>query len=90
VFAVQLVQPEHPIAYGYPAHTYVFRENYAVYAEPKRWLRMAYCNTCLVGAVDDSGVVTEWGIARVTRWSSAVRRVLWSAILNWQAIVARR
>jgi len=50
-----------PIAYGYPAHTYVFRQNFPLYATPRRWLRMAYCTTCLDGPVDKSSVVLEWG-----------------------------
>ena len=58
---VSFAQPEHPIAYGYPAQTYVFRQNYALYAVPRRWLRMAYCTTCLDGPFDASGVVMEWG-----------------------------
>ena len=54
-------RPDHPIAYGYPAHTYVFRQNFPLYALPRHWLRMAYCTTCLDGPVDPSGVVLEWG-----------------------------
>jgi len=54
-------RPNHPIAYGYPAHTYVFRQNFPLYALPRYWLRMAYCTTCLDGPIDPSGVVLEWG-----------------------------
>lgn len=54
-------RPEHPIAYGYPVRTYVFRQNFPLYAMPRRWLRMAYCTTCLDGPVDASSVVMEWG-----------------------------
>jgi hypothetical protein len=54
-------RPDHPIAYGYPPHTYVFRQNFPLYAAPRRWLRMAYCTTCLDGPVDTSTVVLEWG-----------------------------
>ena len=54
-------RPDHPIAYGYPQRTYVFRQNYPLYAVPRRWLRMAYCTTCLDGPLDPSGVVLEWG-----------------------------
>lgn len=53
--------PDHPIAYGYPERTYVFRQNFPLYAMPRRWLRMAYCTTCLDGPVDKSSVVLEWG-----------------------------
>jgi hypothetical protein len=58
---VTFTRPDHPIAYGYPAHTYVFRQNFPLYAPPRRWLRMAYCTTCLDGPVDSRGVVLQWG-----------------------------
>ena len=58
---VTFLRPDHPIAYGYSAHTHVFRQNFPLYAMPRRWLRMAYCTTCLDGPVDPSGVVMEWG-----------------------------
>src|ERR1700758_4620785 len=54
-------RPDHPIAYGYPTHTWVLRQNFPLYTLPRRWLRMAYCTTCLDGPVDRSGVVLEWG-----------------------------
>lgn len=54
-------RPDHPIAYGYSPRTWVFRQNFAVYSTPRRWLRMAYCTTCLDGPFDPSGVVLEWG-----------------------------
>jgi len=54
-------RPDHPIAYGYPAHTWVFRQNFPLYNTPRRWLRMAYCTTCLDGPEDRSGIVMEWG-----------------------------
>lgn len=54
-------RPDHPIAYGYPARTHVFRQNFPRYATPRRWLRMAYCTTCLDGPIDASSVVLEWG-----------------------------
>ncbi|MBS0388036.1 MAG: hypothetical protein JSR15_06105, partial [Proteobacteria bacterium] len=54
-------RPDHPIAYGYPAHTYVFRQNYPLYSIPRRWLQMGYCTNCLDGPIDTSGVVLEWG-----------------------------
>jgi hypothetical protein len=119
---------DHPIAYGYPAHTYVFRQNFPLYSIPRRWLRMAYCTTCLDGPEDRSGVVMEWGdsdgkpfsvsgqawgeenlIGRPAILDMPVgkghvvsfnfnpihrdlnrgdQRLLWNAILNWQAIVA--
>jgi hypothetical protein len=58
---VSFSQPDHPIAYGYPQHTYVFRQSFPLYAEPRRWLRMAYCTNCLDGPFDPSGVVMRWG-----------------------------
>ena len=54
-------RPDHPIAYGYPTRTWVFRQNFPLYNTPRRWLRMAYCTTCLDGPEDRSGVVMEWG-----------------------------
>ncbi|HJY35886.1 MAG TPA: hypothetical protein VJ299_00410, partial [Steroidobacteraceae bacterium] len=128
---VSFAQADHPIAYGYPAHTYVFRQNYPLYAEPRHWLRMAYCTTCLDGPPDPSGVVMQWGdekaeepflvsgqvwgesnlIGRPAIFDMPVgrgrvvafnfnplhrdlnrgdQRLLWNAILNWEAILARR
>ena len=58
---VRFARPSHPIAYGYPAHTHVFRQNFPLYSTPRRWLRMAYCTVCLDGPLDDRGVVLEWG-----------------------------
>ncbi|TLY75191.1 MAG: hypothetical protein E6K43_06100 [Gammaproteobacteria bacterium] len=58
---VSFARPDHPVAYGYSARTHVFRQNFPVYSIPRRWLRMAYCTTCLDGPFDPSGVVLEWG-----------------------------
>jgi hypothetical protein len=121
-------RPDHPIAYGYAARTYVFRQNFPLYDPPRRWMRMAYCTTCLDGPEDRSGVVMEWGdaesksfvvsgqawgednlIGRPAIFDMPVgkghvvsfnfnpmhrdlnrgdQRLLWNALLNWQAIVA--
>lgn len=121
-------RPNHPIAYGYPQHTWVFRQNFPLYNTPRRWLRMAYCTTCLDGPEDRSGVVMEWGDAESKSFvvsgqawgeenlsgrpaildmpvgkghivsfnfnpmhrdmNRGDQRLLWNAILNWQAIVA--
>ena len=121
-------RPDHPIAYGYPQHTYVFRQNFPLYSTPRNWLRMAYCTTCLDGPTDASTVVLEWGdtsgvpilvsgqiwgegnlIGRPAILDSPVgnghvisfnfnplhrdlnlgdQRMLWNAILNWQAILS--
>jgi hypothetical protein len=118
---------DHPIAYGYPSHTYVFRQNFPLYSTPRRWMRMAYCTTCLDGPEDRSGVVMEWGdssgkpfVVSGQAWGEenligrpaildmpvgkghvvsfnfnpmhrdlnrGDQRLLWNAILNWQAIV---
>ena len=125
---VSFARPDHPIAYGYPARTYVFRQNFPLYAVPRRWLQMAYCETCLDGPIDPSGVVLEWGdrdgaplLVSGQVWGEAGlvgrpaildmpegsghvvafnfnplhcdlnrgdQRMLWNAIINWQAIVA--
>jgi hypothetical protein len=58
---VSFARPEHPLAYGYAARTHVFRQNFPLYSVPRRWLRMAYCTTCLDGPPDRDGVVMEWG-----------------------------
>jgi hypothetical protein len=125
---VTFARPDHPIAYGYPAHTYVFRQNFPLYSVPRRWLRMAYCTTCLDGPLDPSGVVLEWGdrdgapfVVSGQAWGEGNligrpaildmpvgtghvvafnfnplhrdlnrgdQRLVWNAIINWQAIVA--
>jgi hypothetical protein len=54
-------RPNHPIAYGYPTHTHVFRQNFPLYDAPRHWMRMAYCTTCLDGPEDRSNIVMEWG-----------------------------
>jgi len=58
---VTFYRANHPIAYGYPVHTYVFRQNFPLYDIPRHWLRMAYCTTCLDGPEDRSAMVMEWG-----------------------------
>ncbi|HTC73127.1 MAG TPA: hypothetical protein VK655_09580, partial [Solirubrobacteraceae bacterium] len=58
---VSFARPDHPIAYGYAPRTWVFRQNFALYSIPRRWLRMAYCTVCLDGPIDRSGIVLEWG-----------------------------
>jgi hypothetical protein len=125
---VTFVRPEHPIAYGYPARTHVFRQNYPLYNAPRAWLRMAYCTTCLDGPEDRSGIVLEWGdssgapfVVSGQAWGEenlvgrpaifdmptgrghvvafnfnpfhrdmnrGDHRLVWNAILNWQAIVS--
>ena len=125
---VTFARPDHPIAYGYDAHTQVFRQNFPLYATPRRWLRMAYCTTCLDGPEDPRGVVLEWGdrdggamLVSGQVWGEAGlrgrpaildlpagkghliafnfnplhrdlnrgdQRMLWNALINWEAIVA--
>jgi hypothetical protein len=124
---VTFARPDSPIAYGYPARTYVFRQNFPLYDAPRRWLRMAYCTTCLDGPEDRRGIVLEWGdregapfVVSGQAWGEqrligrpAVmdlpagrghvvtfnfnplhrdlnrgdQRLVWNAILNWQAIL---
>jgi len=55
--------PDHPLGYGYGDTTSVFRFDYPVYDLPRRWLRMAYCTSCLDGPVDRRWVVLQWGAA---------------------------
>jgi hypothetical protein len=121
-------RPNHPIAYGYASHTHVFRQNFPLYNIPRRWLRMAYCTTCLDGPEDRTGIVMEWGdsegkplVVSGQVWGEenllkrpaildmpvgkghvvsfnfnpmhrdlnrGDQRLLWNAILNWQAILA--
>jgi hypothetical protein len=124
---VSFDRPDHPIAYGYPLNTYVFRQNYPLYDAPKKWLRMAYCTTCLDGPEDRSPIVMEWGskdgspfVVSGQAWGErnligrpaildmpegkghvvafnfnpmhrdlnrGDQRLLWNALLNWQAIL---
>jgi len=56
-----ILKPEHPMAYGYRGATSVFRTDFPVYDLPRRWLRMAYCTSCLDGPVDTRWVVMQWG-----------------------------
>ena len=58
---VTFARSDHPLAYGYPARAHVFRQNYPLYDPPRRWLRMAYCTSCLDGPPDRRGIVLEWG-----------------------------
>jgi hypothetical protein len=55
------LQPEHPIAYGYPTEGYAFRSPYPFYDPPRRWLTMSYCTSCLTGPIDLRYVVMQWG-----------------------------
>jgi hypothetical protein len=57
----RFARPDHPIGYGYPKLTSVFRANTPIYDAPRRWLRMAYCTSCLDGPVDQRSVVLRWG-----------------------------
>ena len=123
-------QPDHPVAYGYAQHSYVFRQNFPLYDVPRRWLRMAYCTTCLDGPFDRRGIVMEWGdksgapfVVSGQAWGEdnligrpaildmpvgrgrviafnfnpfhrdlnrGDHRLVWNAILNWQAILAEK
>ncbi|MDP9148154.1 MAG: hypothetical protein M3N22_10890, partial [Acidobacteriota bacterium] len=123
------VRSDHPLAYGYPQRTTLFRQNFPLYDAPHTWLRMAYCTTCLDGPEDRSGIVLEWGdrdgapllvsgqvwgesglVGRAAVLDMPVgrghviafnfnpfhrdlnrgdHRLVWNAILNWQAILAQ-
>jgi hypothetical protein len=127
---VSFARPDHPIAYGYTASSYVFRQNFALYSTPRRWLRMAYCTTCLDGPIDARSVVLQWGggdaasfVVSGQAWGEdnligrpaildmpvgrghvvafnfnplyrdlnrGDHRMIWNAIINWQAILADR
>ena len=39
---VSFARPGHPIAYGYAPRTWVFRQNFALYSIPRRWLRSSW------------------------------------------------
>ena len=124
---VSFTRPDHPIAYGYPARTHVFRQNYPLYALPRRSLQMSYCQGCLDGPYELDSVVLEWGdregaplLVSGQVWGESGligrpaifdlhegrghviafnfnplhrdlnrgdQRLLWNALLNWQAIV---
>lgn len=124
---VTFARPDHPLAYGYPTHTHVFRQNFPLYDAPRSWLRMAYCTSCLDGPEDRSAIVMQWGdsdgapmVVSGQAWGedglkerpaildvSVARghiitfnfnpfhrdlnrgdhRLVWNAILNWQAIL---
>ncbi len=123
-------QPDSPLAYGYPARTHVFRQNFPLYDPPRSWLRMAYCTTCLDGPVDRTNIIMEWGdrdgapfVVSGQAWGESRligrpaildmpvgrghvvafnfnplhrdlnrgdHRLVWNAIINWQAILAGR
>jgi hypothetical protein len=57
----RFLMPDHPLAFGYGDTPTVFRFDYPVYDLPRRWLRMAYCTSCLDGPVDLRWVVLQWG-----------------------------
>jgi len=125
---VTFMRPDHPLAYGYPARTWVFRQNFPLYDVPRHWLRMAYCTSCLDGPEDRSGIVMQWGdsggepfVVSGQAWGEnrligrpaildmpvghghvvtfnfnplhrdlnrGDQRLVWNAIINWQAIIA--
>ena len=57
----RFLEPGHPLGYGYHDTISVFRADFPVYDLPRRWLRMAYCTSCLDGPVDPRWVVLQWG-----------------------------
>jgi len=127
---VTFARPDHPLAYGYPERTHVFRQNFPLYDAPRRWLRMAYCTACLDGPEDRQAIVLEWGdrggaplVVSGQAWGEkrlerrpaildlpagrghvvafnfnplhrdlnrGDHRLVWNAILNWEAILGAR
>ncbi len=88
----QFLKPDHPLAYGYQDTTSVFRVDYPVYDLPRRWLRMAYCTSCLDGPVDKRWVVLQWGTARedeATGSPSASKLVVSGGALNEEELRGR-
>jgi hypothetical protein len=67
----RFLAPGHPLAYGYGEITSVFRSDLPVYDRPRRWLRMAYCTSCLDGPVDTRWMVLQWGTSREEAEESA-------------------
>src|SRR5262249_25563414 len=57
----RFLQPQHPIAYGYPEVTSAVRSNFHIYDPPKRWTTMSYCTSCLDGPFDFRYEVLQWG-----------------------------
>jgi len=124
---VTFARPDHPLAYGYPERTHVFRQNFPLYDAPRSWLRMAYCTSCLDGPEDREAIVLEWGdragaplVVSGQAWGEerllrrpaildlpvgrghvvafnfnplhrdlnrGDHRLVWNAILNWEAIL---
>jgi len=88
----QFLKPDHPLSYGYPDTTTVFRTNFPVYDLPRRWLRMAYCTSCLDGPVDTRSVVLQWGTARAGTEETDVppeKLVVSGGALNEEALRGR-
>ena len=61
----------------------MFRQNFPLYDAPLRWLRMAYCTSCLDGPEDRSGIVMEWGD------SSAESQVVSGQVWGGERLVGR-
>ncbi len=80
----EFLVPDHPLSYGYGETASIFRANYAVYDLPRRWLRMAYCTSCLDGPVDMRWVVLQWGAT-----SPATDLVVSGGVLEGEALVGR-
>ncbi len=87
----RFLKPEHPLAYGYQEATSVFRADFPVYDPPRRWLRMAYCTSCLDGPVDNRWVVMQWGsdAGRPDGDTPAETLVVSGGALNGEKLVGR-
>jgi hypothetical protein len=79
---VRFLEPGHPLAYGYAETTSVHRADYPVYDLPRRWLRMAYCTSCLDGPIDRRWVILQWGTAAADDEGSTQELVVSGGVLN--------
>ncbi|MCI0601525.1 hypothetical protein L0156_00775 [bacterium] len=86
---VKFLQPEHPIAYGYPTVTYALRSNFPIYDPPRRWTTMSYCMACLNGPYDFQHVVLQWGTTAYESGETASPIVISGGGKNPEALEGR-
>jgi len=58
---VSFARPDHPSAYGYPARTHVFRQNFPLYATPAPLVAHGVLHDLSGWSVDRAAWVLEWG-----------------------------
>ena len=87
----RFLKPDHALTYGYQGATSVFRANFPVYDLPRRWLRMAYCTSCLDGPVDTRWVVMQWGAGagQIEGETQAENLVVSGGVLNGEKLQGR-